>query len=138
MRGCCFHFALAVHERYGYPLEFLPAETPADYVPDHPTLPSIGHCWALKAEHLAVDINGVMPVKLLIALFSPRCEFAPEPISPATLRECLAARKYLPSMDESALALAHHVLATHERMQDAKPIDETCADLFAPETAKRS
>ena len=124
MHGCCYHFALALHETYRWPLEYVPAETPADYVSPHPHLPNIGHCWALKQAGLGIDINGVHRTVVLREIYSPSCLYEPQPIEPSLMQKCLEARNYLDAMNRDAFELAHKVIRFHERLQSARPLDE--------------
>lgn len=123
MHGCCYHFALALHKKFGYSLEYVPGEPHAEFVPDDPTLPLIGHCWAVKEPGRGIDINGVRRTIVLKEIYSESCPYEPVAIDPELLMMCLLARKYPDSMNNEAFALADFVIEKHVRMQDARPLN---------------
>jgi len=123
MGGCCFHFALTLNEKFKYALEYLPSEPYGDPVPVPAVLPGIGHCWALKQAGLGIDINGVHPTTLLGEFYRRKNLIVPIAIEPLQLQACLKARNYPKELNDEAFALAREIIETHERFQDALPLD---------------
>ena len=123
MHGCCYHFALALHKKFGYSLEYVPGEPHTEFVPDDPELPLIGHCWAVKQPGRAIDINGVRRTIVLKEIYSESCLYQPIAIEPELLMRCLLARKYPDALNDEAFSLAAFIIEKHARMQDARPLD---------------
>ena len=61
-RGGCFHFALRLHQRFGYRIRGMQSESEAGV---------LGHVWCLKGDgEKGIDIRGVYSEDLLVRLAS--------------------------------------------------------------------
>ena len=114
-RGACFHFALRLHKRFGYPIR-------GHRIEDGNGSPQLSHVWAIcRSENRAVDIRGVFPEPLLAAMANggDTCEN----VGPVTKEELMSAigRKHLPEEHTNRLfKLADQIFDTHERFEPAR------------------
>jgi hypothetical protein len=131
--GCCYHFALALHRRYGFSLEYVPSERHPDDEPPSPGPPGIGHCWAVHRSGRAIDINGMLPKSVIREIYRERCELPTRSVEPEALQAALDSRGYPPAMNADAFALANAILDSHARFQG---IGDDPKDIWDPGSGK--
>jgi hypothetical protein len=133
MHGFCYHFALAIHDVYDYPLEYVPPDAEAFEAKNAGGPPAIGHCWAVKPSGQAIDVNGVHRRAVILELYNSKCLHEPSPIEPEVLQASLAVRSYPPEVNQRAFDLAHRILMEHERFEQARPASAVAIALFSRE-----
>lgn len=111
--GCCYHFALCLHEKFGYKIRGIKGG-------DDSANPS--HVWCLRGgDGKAVDIRGVYPEELIIQLADlggPAYDISAEKV-----RNIIESKSYSPALERRIRKLANCIVDSHERFEAAKPPD---------------
>jgi hypothetical protein len=128
--GGCFHFALRLHERFGYTIRGIRA------APDGKTF---SHVWGQKpGDSKGVDIRGVYPEELLVRLANGGKLAMIYDVSIDGIRDIIRAQEYPSALEEELFKLADWVIDTHERFLMAKPSDPNLYAQFLMDIEKRS
>ena len=118
MYGCCFHFALRLHERFGYSVRGVQSRSDAN---------KLGHVWSLTAEDKGIDIRGIYSEELLLRM-DKRDAAEVRDVTPGEVQQIIEGRGYPRDLERRILELADWIIDNHERFQASKPKDQSnCA-----------
>jgi hypothetical protein len=110
--GGCFHFALKIHERFGYPVRGIRE--------GHDGI-NLSHVWCLKEAGHGVDIRGIYPEDLLAKLANAGKPATVYDIQIDEIRNIIASKGYPAEIEIEIFRKADFVLDNHERFQMVKP-----------------
>ena len=120
--GCCFHFALRLHERLGLKIRG---------IREGPDGRSLSHVWCQKKrECKGIDIRGIYPEELLVRLANDGNLAPSYDVSADEVRDAIRTKDYPSELEAKIFALADWIVDTHERFKGAKPTDEKLYDEF--------
>jgi hypothetical protein len=114
-QGGCFHFALRIHERFGYPIRGIREGQDGK---------GLTHVWCVKGDGKGVDIRGVYPENLLAKLANGGnpAPFYDVPVD--DVRKIITLKGYPADLEREILDKADWVVDNHERFQRARPADQ--------------
>jgi hypothetical protein len=119
--GCCFHFALRLHERFD--LKIRGIRVSADK--------SLSHVWCeRKGECKGIDIRGIYPEELLAKLANGGSPATAYDVSADEVRDVIRAMDYPSELETEIFALADWIVDRHQRFEGAKPTDDKLYEEF--------
>lgn len=117
--GCCFHFALRLHERFKYKIRGIREGNDGKRV---------SHVWCqVGTNGEGIDIRGVYPECLLVRLANRGNTAQAYDVSVDEVRKTICAKGYPLDLESEILKLADWIFDNHERFEmcrAAKPLDE--------------
>jgi hypothetical protein len=126
--GCCWHFALAIHKKYGYEIRGVS-------IGNSP----IGHVWCQLASDSTkgIDVHGVYAEELLEKLANDGKRTGPSfSLKPRDLRKKIREKRFPLDLNKRLTRLACWLLKTHRRFAAARPLtngDKLVCDRFFSE-----
>ncbi len=120
--GCCFHFALRLHEKFNYTIRG---------IREGHDVKHFSHVWCqIPTNGEGVDIRGVYPECLLVRLANGGKPAEAHDVPIDEVRDAIRARGYPLDLEREILELADWIIDIHERFEKcrAKPLDATVCD----------
>lgn len=113
--GCCFHFALRLHKRFGYVIRGIREGCDGK---------SFSHVWCRKTGYSkGVDIRGVYSENLLIRLATGGHPAMPCDLAMKEIEDIIRAKEYPSEFEAEIFKLADWIVDSHERFVTAKETD---------------
>src|SRR5438552_3535398 len=95
--GCCFHFALRLHERFGFKIRGIRESADGR---------SLSHVWCQRDGSKGIDIRGIYPEELLAILANGSRPASVCDVSADELREVIRAKEFPPRLADVIFRLA--------------------------------
>jgi len=119
--GGCFHFALRLHERFGYSVRGF------RWIEGGP----LTHVWARRDQETGIDIRGIYPEPLLAQLANGgKPTPPPENVPVEMVKAAILAKGFSAALENELNDLADRIVDTHERFGGAKPPDPAAHAAF--------
>lgn len=125
--GCCFHFALRLHERFGLKIRGIREGHDGQ---------RLSHVWCQRGESKGIDIRGIYPEEVLVRLACGNHPVGTYDVSADEVRDVICAKDYPSELEKEIYDLADWIVDTHERFNGAKPTDEKLHNWFAKNIEK--
>lgn len=119
--GGCFHFALRLHERFGYKIRGIREGHNGGW----------SHVWCLKTGSCeGIDIRGIYDENLLAKLANGGKEARICDVSADELHAAITGKHYPPDLEGEIFQWADRIVDTHERFEAAPPPDHNAYAKF--------
>lgn len=115
-RGGCFHFALWIHEKFGYPIRGIKE----GHVTSTPN-----HVWCQRPQdEKAIDIRGVYSEEIIIKLANGGKPANACHVSADDVRRIIHSKCYPRALDAVIYKLADWIIKKHSRFDAVRTIDQ--------------